>query len=97
MYDEDYLYFFAAPGPSELAAHGSALPGADIRSDPAELVWRLLDLRPGMSVLDLACGQQAAEEQITIVRQAPPQPIGVIHQIRGIGQLIHTPTVNSER
>ena len=58
MYDEDYLYFFAAPrGRSESAAHGPAVPGADARGEAAaELVWRLLDLRPGMSVLDLACG-----------------------------------------
>ena len=58
MYDEDYLYFFAASGDQgELAGHGAVVPGAD---DPggaaAELAWRLLDLRPGMSVLDLACG-----------------------------------------
>jgi SAM-dependent methyltransferase len=58
MYDEDYLYFFAAPGDQGgLAGHGAVVPGAD---DPggtaAELAWRLLDLRPGMSVLDLACG-----------------------------------------
>jgi SAM-dependent methyltransferase len=58
MYDEDYLYFFAPPGDQGgLAGHGAVVPGAD---DPgegaAELAWRLLDLRPGMSVLDLACG-----------------------------------------
>lgn len=58
MYDEDYLYFFAAPGePGKVAGHRAAVTGAD---DPggaaAELAWRLLDLRPGMSVLDLACG-----------------------------------------
>jgi SAM-dependent methyltransferase len=40
MYDDDYLYFFAG---------GSA-------SDDADLAWRLLDLRPGMTVLDLCCG-----------------------------------------
>jgi SAM-dependent methyltransferase len=58
MYDEDYLYFFAAPqGPSEFAVHGPVLPGAGSRGeDVAGLAWRLLDLRPGMSVLDLACG-----------------------------------------
>jgi SAM-dependent methyltransferase len=58
MYDEDYLYFFAPPGDQGgLAGPGTVVPGAD---DPggaaAELAWRLLDLRPGMSVLDLACG-----------------------------------------
>jgi SAM-dependent methyltransferase len=58
MYDEDYLYFFAAPaGAGEFAAHGPAVPGAGTRAeDAAELAWRLLGLRPGMSVLDLACG-----------------------------------------
>ncbi len=58
MYDNDYLYFFAAPpGTGEFAAHGPAVPGADTRTgDAVELAWRLLDLRPGMSVLDLACG-----------------------------------------
>jgi SAM-dependent methyltransferase len=58
MYDEDYLHFFAAPrGLSELAVHGPAVPGADSSGEAvAELIWRLLDLRPDMSVLDLACG-----------------------------------------
>jgi len=58
MYDEDYLYFFAAPGGlSEFAAHGPAVPGADLPGEAAaELAWRLLDLRAGLSVLDLACG-----------------------------------------
>ena len=46
---------------------------------------------------DLADGQQAAEKQVTIVRQAPPQPVGVVCQMRGIGQLVHTPTVSSGR
>src|SRR6185312_13383381 len=58
MYDEDYLYFFAAEeGASEFAPHGPAVPGAGVPGEAAaELAWRLLDLRPGMSVLDLACG-----------------------------------------
>jgi SAM-dependent methyltransferase len=58
MYDEDYLYFFAAPsGFSEAAVHGPNLPGADIAGEAAaELAWQLLDLQPGMSLLDLACG-----------------------------------------
>jgi SAM-dependent methyltransferase len=58
MYDEDYLYFFAVPGDlSEFAGHGPVIPGADVQGEVvAELAWRLLDLRPGMSVLDLACG-----------------------------------------
>jgi SAM-dependent methyltransferase len=58
MYDEDYLHFFAAPRDvGEFAAHGPTIPGTDSAGEAvAELVWRLLDLRPGMSVLDLACG-----------------------------------------
>jgi SAM-dependent methyltransferase len=58
MYDEDYLYFFAAPpGLSVVAAHGPAVPGVDVPAEAAaDLVWRLLELRPGMDVLDLACG-----------------------------------------
>src|SRR3954471_12347179 len=58
MYDEDYLYFLAAPqGETEFAAHGPPVLGTDFADETvAELVWRLLDLRPDMSVLDLACG-----------------------------------------
>jgi SAM-dependent methyltransferase len=58
MYDEDYLYFFAAPGEvSEFALHGPVVPGAGVPGEAAaDLAWRLLELRPGMSVLDLACG-----------------------------------------
>src|SRR5438034_922346 len=58
MYDEDYLYFFAAPGDSsEFAVHGPVVPGADLPgAAAAELAWRLAELRPGMHVLDLACG-----------------------------------------
>jgi SAM-dependent methyltransferase len=45
MYDEDYLRLFAVPA------------GDDPRSDAdSDLIWRLLDLQPGMRVLDLACG-----------------------------------------
>lgn len=54
MYDEDYLHFFAVPrGPGETAEPEPTVRGADPTVD---LIWRLLDLRPGMSVLDLACG-----------------------------------------
>jgi SAM-dependent methyltransferase len=58
MYDEDYLHFFAAPPDvSEFAAHGPTVPETDSAGEAvAELTWRLLDLRPGISVLDLACG-----------------------------------------
>src|SRR5437016_1060201 len=65
MYDEDYLYFFAAgEGTTEFAPHGPAVPGAgDPGEAGAELAWRLLGLRPGMSVLDLACahGEMAGQ------------------------------------
>ncbi len=43
--------------------------------------------------LDLARGQQAAEEQISVFGQAPAQSTRVIDQGRGIGQLIHRLTV----
>jgi SAM-dependent methyltransferase len=58
MYDEDYLYFFAAPSVrGEPAAGGRAVPGGHLPGEAAaELAWRLLDLRAGLSVLDLACG-----------------------------------------
>ena len=43
LFNEDYLYFTAGP--------------LDARSDAeADLIWRLLELEPGMEVLDLACG-----------------------------------------
>lgn len=44
VFDEDYLYFYA----DRLS---------DERSDAeTDLIWRLLRLRPGWDVLDLACG-----------------------------------------
>jgi SAM-dependent methyltransferase len=43
MFDDDYLYFFA----DDLDARAEA---------ETDLIWRLLDLEPGMEVLDLACG-----------------------------------------
>ena len=53
MYDEDYLHFFADTSVLE----GHAPQVGHTSSDAAvDLVWRLLELRPGMSVLDLACG-----------------------------------------
>jgi cyclopropane fatty-acyl-phospholipid synthase-like methyltransferase len=43
IFDEDYLYFYAEV--------------LDERADAeADLIWRLLELEPGMEVLDLACG-----------------------------------------
>lgn len=45
LFDEDYLYFYAARDPG------------GTRSDAeTNLIWRLLELEPGMEVLDLACG-----------------------------------------
>ncbi|WP_236788863.1 class I SAM-dependent methyltransferase [Amycolatopsis sp. GM8] len=44
LFGEDYLYFYADRT-------------GDERSDAdTELIWRLLELEPGMEVLDLACG-----------------------------------------
>ena len=43
VFNEDYLYFY-----------GPDLEG--VSDAQAETVWRLLDLQPGMEVLDLACG-----------------------------------------
>jgi SAM-dependent methyltransferase len=66
MYDEDYLHFFAAPGGgTEFAAHGPTVPGADSSSEAAaDLISRLLDLRPDLSVLDLACGHGAIANRL---------------------------------
>jgi predicted RNA methylase len=82
MYDEDYLYFFAAPGEvSEFASHGPVVPGAGVPGEAvADLAWRLLELRPGMSVLDLACGhgelanRLAARGCAVTTRDCRPQP-----------------------
>lgn len=43
VFDDDYLHFFA----DSLAERSDA---------ETELIWRLLELEPGMEVLDLACG-----------------------------------------
>jgi ubiquinone/menaquinone biosynthesis C-methylase UbiE len=43
VFDEDYLYFYAPRLEAVSDAH-------------TETVWRLLQLEPGMEVLDLACG-----------------------------------------
>ncbi|MGK5684478.1 class I SAM-dependent methyltransferase [Actinoplanes sp. URMC 104] len=56
MYNEDYLYFFAAPdaqAPTHGPLVGTAYPGVDTAAD---LVWRLLGLDEGMRVLDVGCG-----------------------------------------
>lgn len=57
MYGEDYLHFFAGPpGASQLATHGPALPGSGATNDVVALLWRLLELEPEQSLLDLCCG-----------------------------------------
>jgi SAM-dependent methyltransferase len=65
MYDEDYLHFFTTPGPGSAPTHGpvvgTAYSGA---AAAADLVWSLLGLEPGMSVLDLACGHGALANQL---------------------------------
>ena len=43
LFGDDYLYFFA----------GHLEERSDAETD---LIWRLLELQPGMEVLDLACG-----------------------------------------
>jgi SAM-dependent methyltransferase len=54
LFDEDYLYFY-----EEVLA--------DARSDAeTELIWRLLDLQPGMRVLDLACGHGRIASRLAI-------------------------------
>lgn len=44
LFDEDYLYFY---GP---------LITPERTESEVNLIWQLLDLKPGMTVLDLACG-----------------------------------------
>jgi SAM-dependent methyltransferase len=43
VFDDDYLYFY---GPQL----------EEVSDTQAELIWRMLELTPGMAVLDLACG-----------------------------------------
>ncbi len=52
VFNEDYLYFY---GP-QLEAVSDA---------QAETIWRLLDLEPGMEVLDLACGHGRITNRLT--------------------------------
>lgn len=56
MYDEDYLYFFAGSAADGAPTHGPVVGTAYTGMSAADLVWRLLDLEPGMQVLDLARG-----------------------------------------
>jgi len=60
MYDEDYLHFFASPSPGGAPTHGPVVGTAYSGvSATAGLLGDLLDLEPGMTVLDLACGHGA--------------------------------------
>ncbi|WP_436520902.1 SAM-dependent methyltransferase [Actinoplanes sp. HUAS TT8] len=54
MYDDDYLHFFAG-GPARVT-HGPGVPTDHGGVSGTDRVWRLLDLEPGMSVLDVGCG-----------------------------------------
>ncbi|GIF20775.1 SAM-dependent methyltransferase [Actinoplanes tereljensis] len=57
MYDEDYLHFFAPGSGAGGPTHGPLVGTAYSDTNPAaELVWQLLGLEAGMTVLDLACG-----------------------------------------
>lgn len=66
MYEDDYLYFFATPDALSIFAEHEpterrAGPGV---AAAVELIWRLLDLRAEMSVLDLACGHGAIANRL---------------------------------
>jgi SAM-dependent methyltransferase len=57
MYDDDYLHFFATSDGAGTPTHGPLVGTAYAGiTTTADLVWRLLDLAPGMTVLDLCCG-----------------------------------------
>lgn len=57
MYDDDYLHFFASSESGRAPTHGPVVGTAfDGAAAAADLVWQLLDLQPGMSVLDVGCG-----------------------------------------
>lgn len=54
LFDEDYLYFY------------EPLLSDDRSDAEAELIWRLLDLQPGMRVLDLACGHGRIANRLAV-------------------------------
>lgn len=60
MYD-DYLYFLAPPQDARPETQGvqDARTAADI-----EVIWRLLDVQPGMAVLDVGCGDGRIANQL---------------------------------
>lgn len=51
---DDYLYFY------------ETLLTAERTAREVELIWQLLDLRPGMAVLDLACGHGRIANQLAV-------------------------------
>ena len=61
MYDEDYLYFFAAPGDlSEFAVHGPVIPGADFPGEAAaELISTTPPIAPSWMGSFVSCGRVA--------------------------------------
>jgi cyclopropane fatty-acyl-phospholipid synthase-like methyltransferase len=62
LFDEDYRCFYA-----------EAL--GDERSDAeTELLWRLLELEPGMEVLDLACGHGRIANRLAVRPGSPVHP-----------------------
>jgi 2-polyprenyl-3-methyl-5-hydroxy-6-metoxy-1,4-benzoquinol methylase len=48
--------FFTSAGAGGAPTHGPVVGTAYTGTFAADLVWRLLDLEPGIKVLDLACG-----------------------------------------
>ncbi|HEX6261214.1 MAG TPA: methyltransferase domain-containing protein [Actinomycetota bacterium] len=52
-FDEDYLYFYAHLTP-------------ELSEEQADLIWRLLDIQPGMEVLDLACGHGRIANRLAV-------------------------------
>jgi SAM-dependent methyltransferase len=64
MYEEDYLHFFASPS-GEAPTHGPIVGTAFSRTEvAADVVGGLIDLRPGMEVLDLCCGHGALANEL---------------------------------
>jgi SAM-dependent methyltransferase len=56
MYDADYLHFFTSVDAGGAPTHGPVVGTAYTGTSAVDVVWRLLDLEPGLRVLDLACG-----------------------------------------
>lgn len=54
VFDEDYLYFY------------ETFLTDEVSDRQAELIWRLLELEPGMEVLDLACGHGRIANRLAV-------------------------------